>query len=309
MVNESKGLGRGLGALLGAELRVNTSRGGGRMPLSFMQPGAFQPRREIRQEPLEELAASIKASGVIQPIVVRPLPAGAVGDARYEIVAGERRWQAAKLAGLADIPVIVRELSDSQAVAVALIENIQREELTPAEEARALKRLIEEFQLTHEAVGKGVGRSRAAVSNLLRLLELPGDIIALIDAKKLSMGHARALLGLDDEAGAGAARAARRGAQLVGAGDGKSRAQGARGRGGRGGATQAIGGRERGVAHPASAGAAQAEGGWGCEDYRRSDGARGAGRRDRGNSRRRKTAVAAGSGRRHARRRPPLNGV
>ena len=185
---------------MGAELRVNTSRGGGRMPLSFMLPGAFQPRREIHQEPLEELAASIKASGVIQPIVVRPLPAGTVSDARYEIVAGERRWQAARLAGLADIPVIVRELSDSQAVAVALIENIQREALTPAEEARALKRLIEEFQLTHEAVGKGVGRSRAAVSNLLRLLELPGEIIGLIDARKLSMGHARALLGLDDEA-------------------------------------------------------------------------------------------------------------
>ena len=185
---------------MGAEPRASPSRGGGTLPIALMQPGAFQPRRAIHQEPLEELAASIKANGVIQPIVVRPLPAGALGPAKYEIVAGERRWQAAKLAGLADIPTIVRPLSDGQAAAVALIENIQREELTPAEEARALQRLIEEFQLTHDAVGKGVGRSRAAVSNLLRLLELPDEIVALIDAKKLSMGHARALLGLDEEA-------------------------------------------------------------------------------------------------------------
>lgn len=185
---------------MGAEVRASPSRGGGTLPVSLMQPGAFQPRREIHQEPLEELAASIKANGVIQPIVVRPLPAGTVGPAKYEIVAGERRWQAAKLAGLADIPTIVRELSDRQAVAVALIENIQREDLTPAEEARALKRLVVEFQLTHEAVGKGVGRSRAAVSNLLRLLDLPAEVLALIDAKKLSMGQARALLGLENEA-------------------------------------------------------------------------------------------------------------
>jgi len=164
-----------------------------------MQTGAFQPRREIHRQPLEELAASIKANGVIQPIVVRPLPAGTSGNARYEIVAGERRWQAAKLAGLADIPVIVRELSDSQAVAVALIENIQREELTPAEEARALQRLIGELSLTHAQVAEAVGRSRAAVSNLIRLLDLPAEVVALIDSKALSMGHARALLGLEDD--------------------------------------------------------------------------------------------------------------
>jgi ParB family transcriptional regulator, chromosome partitioning protein len=170
------------------------------LPLSLMQSGAFQPRHEILRQPLEELAASIKANGVIQPIVVRPLPAGTAGDAKYEIVAGERRWQAAKLAGLADIPVIVRELSDSQAVAVALIENIQREELTPAEEARALKRLIGEFSLTHADVAEAVGRSRAAVTNLLRLLDLPGEVVALIDSRSLSMGHARALLGLEDDA-------------------------------------------------------------------------------------------------------------
>lgn len=197
---ESRGLGRGLGALLGAQPTVSSSRGGGTLPVSLMQPGAFQPRREIHVQPLEELAASIKANGVIQPIVVRPLPAGALGAAKYEIVAGERRWQVAKLAGLTDIPVIVRELSDKQAVAVALIENIQREELTSAEEARALKRLIEEFSLTHSEVAESVGRSRAAVSNLIRLLDLPESVVDLIDAKKISMGHARALLGLEDDA-------------------------------------------------------------------------------------------------------------
>ena len=199
MARDSKGLGRGLGALLGAEPRVSASRGGGTLPLSLMQAGAFQPRREIHQQPLEELAASIKTNGVIQPIIVRPRPAGSSGDARYEIVAGERRWQAAKLAGLADIPVIVRELSDKQCVAVALIENIQREELTAAEEARALKRLVSEFSLTHQEVADSVGRSRAAVSNLMRLLDLPEGVVALIDSKVISMGHARALLGIEDD--------------------------------------------------------------------------------------------------------------
>ncbi len=200
MAGEPKGLGRGLGALLGAEPRASASRGAGRLPLSLMQSGAFQPRREIFRQPLEELAASIKASGVIQPIVVRPLQAASEGGARYEIVAGERRWQAAKIAGLTDIPVIVRELSDSQVVAVALIENIQREELTPAEEARALQRLIGEFSLTHAEVAEAVGRSRTAVTNLVRLLDLPAQVVALIDSKALSMGHARALLGLEDDA-------------------------------------------------------------------------------------------------------------
>jgi len=199
MAGESRGLGRGLGALLGAAPTVSSSRGGGTLPLSVMRPGAFQPRREIHQQPLEELAASIKANGVIQPIVVRPLPAGAPGVARYEIVAGERRWQAAKLAGLTDIPTIVRELSDRQALAVGLIENVQREELTAAEEARALKQLTEEFSLTQQEVADSVGRSRAAVSNLIRLLDLPAAVVALIDSKALSMGHARALLGLPNE--------------------------------------------------------------------------------------------------------------
>jgi ParB family chromosome partitioning protein len=200
MAAPSKGLGRGLQSLLGANPTVSASRGGGTLPISLMQPGAFQPRREIHQQPLEELAASIKANGVIQAIVVRPLPAGS-GSAKYEIVAGERRWQAAKLAGLTDIPVIVRQLSDKESVAVALIENIQREELTSAEEARALKRLIEEFSLSHSQVAETVGRSRAAVSNLIRLLDLPASVVDLIDSKAISMGHARALLGLDDDDG------------------------------------------------------------------------------------------------------------
>jgi len=200
MAGELRGLGRGLGALLGSTPTVSASRGAGTLPLSLMQPGAFQPRREIHQEPLEELAASIKANGVIEPIVVRPLPVGASGGAKYEIVAGERRWRAAKLAGLEDIPTIVREMSDRQAVAVGLIENIQREELTAAEEARSLKRLTEEFSLTQQQVADSVGRSRAAVSNLIRLLDLPEAVVALIDSKALSMGHARALLGLEEEA-------------------------------------------------------------------------------------------------------------
>jgi ParB family chromosome partitioning protein len=199
MTTPSKGLGRGLQSLLGAHLTVSPSRGAGTLPISLMQPGAFQPRRQIYQQPLDELAASIKAAGVIQAIVVRPLPAGS-GAAKYEIVAGERRWQAAKLAGLTDIPVIVRQLSDKESVAVALIENIQREELTSAEEARALKRLIEEFSLTHNEVADSVGRSRAAVSNLMRLLDLPASVVDLIDSKTISMGHARALLGLEDDA-------------------------------------------------------------------------------------------------------------
>ncbi len=186
--------------MLGATPTVSASRGGGTLPVTLMQPGPFQPRREIHQQPLEELAASIKANGVIEPIIVRAVPAGTDTTARYEIVAGERRWLAAKLAGLTDIPTIVRDISDQQAVAIALIENIQREELTAAEEARALKRLIEEFVLTHQEVADAVGRSRATVSNLIRLLELPDSVIALIDAKALSMGHARALLGLEDDA-------------------------------------------------------------------------------------------------------------
>jgi ParB family chromosome partitioning protein len=200
MSSEVRGLGRGLGALLGAELSVSPSRGGGTLPVSLMRPGAFQPRRDILKEPLEELAASIKANGVLQPIVIRPLPPAELRDGvRYEIVAGERRWQAAKLAGLKDIPAIVRDLSDREAALAALIENIQREELTSTEEARAFKRLVEEFSLTHQQIAELVGRSRTAVTNLMRLLELPPEVVDLVDERALAMGHARALLGLENE--------------------------------------------------------------------------------------------------------------
>jgi ParB family chromosome partitioning protein len=200
VVAESRGLGRGLNALLGATPTVSPSRGGGTLPLSLMQPGAFQPRREIQEQPLEELAASIKAQGVIEPIVVRRLAEASPDGARYEIIAGERRWRAAKLAGLTDIPAIVRELTDKEAVAIALIENIQREDLTAAEEARALKRLTAEFSLTQQEVADTVGRSRAAVSNLIRLLDLPERVVSMIDSKAIDMGHARALLGLAKDA-------------------------------------------------------------------------------------------------------------
>ena len=169
----------------------------GALPMSAIRQGSHQPRTHIHEEPLDELAASIKANGVIQPIVVRPMPGF---PHQFEIVAGERRWQAAKLAGLDEIPAVVRDLSDEEALAVALIENIQREDLTPAEEARALSRLAGEYALTHERLAEIIGRSRAAVSNLIRLLDLPAAVLALVDAKKLSMGHARALLGLAKEA-------------------------------------------------------------------------------------------------------------
>jgi ParB family chromosome partitioning protein len=203
MANESRGLGRGLQALLGAHplrpVAAGPRANDRSLPIAVIRAGASQPRKSIGQLPLEELAASIKTHGVIQPIVVRPIAKASAGEAGYEIVAGERRWHAAKLAGLAEIPVVIRELSDQEAVAVALIENIQREELTPAEEARSLKRLIEEFALTHQDAATAVGRSRAAVSNLIRLLDLPAEVVALIDEKAISMGHARALLGLDDD--------------------------------------------------------------------------------------------------------------
>jgi ParB family chromosome partitioning protein len=194
MTAPSKGLGRGLDSLLSAQPR-NLYRTGA-LPVSAIRQGSHQPRRQIRDEPLEELAASIKANGVIQPIVVRPVPGF---PHQFEIVAGERRWQASKLAGLTEIPAVIRDLSDQEALALALIENIQREELTPAEEARALRRLVGEFALTHERVAEVVGRSRAAVSNLLRLLDLPETVLALVDSKTISMGHARALLSLQED--------------------------------------------------------------------------------------------------------------
>jgi len=166
------------------------------LPLDLLQRGKYQPRVDMRQESLQELADSIKAQGIVQPIVVRPVE-GAVGASqRYEIIAGERRWRAAQIAGLATVPAVIRRVPDEAAIAMALIENIQRENLNPLEEARALERLITEFGITHQQAADAVGRSRAAVSNLLRLLELPDEISTFLEHRELEMGHARALLGL-----------------------------------------------------------------------------------------------------------------
>jgi ParB family chromosome partitioning protein len=171
----------------------------------LLQRGKYQPRIDLRQETLQELADSIKAQGVVQPIIVRPI-AGATGDngaqsteQRYEIIAGERRWRAAQIAGLHEIPAIIRRVPDAAAIAMALIENIQRENLNPLEEARALQRLITEFEMTHATAAEAVGRSRAAVSNLLRLLDLGEETKSLVEHRELEMGHARALLGIENK--------------------------------------------------------------------------------------------------------------
>jgi ParB family chromosome partitioning protein len=167
------------------------------LPLGLLQRGRYQPRVDMRQEALEELAISIRSQGVIQPIVVRPLEAPAPGETqRYEIIAGERRWRAAQIAGLSAIPAVIRRVADDAAIAMALIENIQREDLNPLEEARALERLIAEFSVTHQQAADAVGRSRAAVSNLLRLLELAPEVAELVEKRQLEMGHARTLLAL-----------------------------------------------------------------------------------------------------------------
>jgi ParB family chromosome partitioning protein len=206
-----KRLGRGLDALLSTSARAESteSRDTGQyreLAVELLKRGRYQPRLDIRQESLEDLADSIKAQGVVQPIVVRPIRETAEG-VRFEIIAGERRWRAAQLAGLQKVPVIVRDVPDEAAVAMALIENIQRENLNPLEESRALDRLIREFEMTHQQAAEAVGRSRAAVSNLLRLLELGDEVKALVEGRQLEMGHARALLGLaDPKAQAAAAR-------------------------------------------------------------------------------------------------------
>lgn len=167
-----------------------------RLPVDLLQRGKYQPRVDMHQDTLQDLADSIRAQGVIQPIVVRPLENSVAGQPlRYEIIAGERRWRAAQLAGLHEIPAVIRHIPDEAAVAMALIENIQRENLNPLEEARALERLIREFEMTHQTAAEAVGRSRAAVSNLLRLLELPDEVKTLVEKGELEMGHARALLG------------------------------------------------------------------------------------------------------------------
>jgi ParB family chromosome partitioning protein len=209
MMQKKPSLGRGLEALIGsaasrpaasdvlapaaAEPREELAR----LPLERLQRGRYQPRQDMRAESLQELADSIKAQGVVQPIVVRPLRSADPFEVpRYEIIAGERRWRAAQIAGLAEIPAIIRPIPDDAAIVVALIENIQRENLNPLEEARALDRLINEFQLTHQQAADAVGRSRAAVSNLLRLLELAPEVCELVEKREIEMGHARALLGL-----------------------------------------------------------------------------------------------------------------
>ena len=174
-----------------------------RLPVELLQRGRYQPRADMRNDTLTELADSIRTQGIIQPIIVRPV-AGADGaqrtggEQRYEIIAGERRWRAAQLAGLTEIPAIIRHVPDEAAVAMALIENIQREDLNPLEEARAFERLIAEFGLTHNQVAEAVGRSRAAVTNLLRLIELAPEVGELVERRELDMGHARALLGLEN---------------------------------------------------------------------------------------------------------------
>ena len=180
-----------------------------KIPVDLLQRGKYQPRIDLRQETLQELADSIKAQGVVQPIIVRPI-ASATGDngaqvigqgseQRYEIIAGERRWRAAQLAGLHEIPAVIRRVPDEAAIAMALIENIQRENLNPLEEARALQRLITEFEMTHATAAEAVGRSRAAVSNLLRLLDLGEETKSLVEHREIEMGHARALLGIDNK--------------------------------------------------------------------------------------------------------------
>jgi ParB family chromosome partitioning protein len=195
MAAKKRGLGRGLDALLGAvddtDQPKQTQTGPSALPIDLISRGRYQPRRNFDEDKLRELADSIAAQGVVQPVVVRPVD----GD-RYELIAGERRWRAAQLAGLSDIPAVIREVDDQTAMAMGLIENIQRDDLNPLEEAQALQRLTDEFALTHQQAAVAVGRSRAAVSNLLRLLDLNPEVKALIDQGKLEMGHARALLSL-----------------------------------------------------------------------------------------------------------------
>ena len=190
-----KGLGRGLDALLaGSDARAEDELRS--LPVDRLKPGKYQPRTHMDQASLAELAASIKAQGVMQPILVRAID-NTPGAERYEIVAGERRWRAAQLAGLSDVPVLVRRIPDEQALEMALIENIQRENLNPLEEAQGLLRLIDEFGLTHQQAADAVGRSRPAASNLLRLLQLSAPVQELLMTGKLDMGHARALLPLN----------------------------------------------------------------------------------------------------------------
>jgi ParB family transcriptional regulator, chromosome partitioning protein len=193
---KKRGLGKGLDALLGNPaqrvLENNNSDSLKEIAVDLLQRGQYQPRRDFNKESLQELADSITAQGIIQPIVVRGLPR----SEKFEIIAGERRWRAAQLAGLKDVPVVIKDVPDKTVMCIALIENIQREDLNPLEEAEALVRLIEEFDMTHETIAEAVGRSRSAVTNLLRLLELNIKVKEFVEARKIDMGHARALLAL-----------------------------------------------------------------------------------------------------------------
>ncbi len=198
-------LGRGLDALLSKPVADTAAVTGHaadslqNIPVELLQRGQYQPRVDMRQDTLENLANSIRSQGVVQPIVARPLKRQNGKAQCYEIVAGERRWRAAQMAGLAEIPAVVRDVSDDAAIATALIENIQRENLNPLEEAAALERLIREFDLTHQEGAEAIGRSRASVSNLLRLLELSDKVKPLLESRQLEMGHARALLSITDK--------------------------------------------------------------------------------------------------------------
>jgi len=195
-VVKKRGLGKGLDALLGnpAEKISENSNSDSLKTLAvdLLQRGQYQPRKDFNKESLQELADSISAQGIVQPIVVRALPR----TKKFEIIAGERRWRAAQLAGLQDVPVVIKDVPDKTVMCIALIENIQREDLNPLEEAEALARLIEEFDMTHDTIAEAVGRSRSAVTNLLRLLELNTKVKKLVESRKIDMGHARALLAL-----------------------------------------------------------------------------------------------------------------
>lgn len=193
-----KGLGRGLEALLAGNEAADQDQQR-TLPLSALQPGKYQPRTRMDPGSLEELAASIRAQGLMQPILVRPLGRLA-GEERFEIVAGERRWRAAQMAGLTEAPALIREIPDESALAMALIENIQRENLNPLEEASGIQRLIDEFSMTHQQAADALGRSRPSTSNLLRLLQLASPVQDLLMDGKIDMGHARALLPLPGEA-------------------------------------------------------------------------------------------------------------
>ncbi len=194
MTVKKRGLNRGLDALLGS-VSLSAEKSHEQLqalPIEYLQRGKYQPRRDIDPEKLQELADSIKAQGIIQPVVVRK-----ISFERYEIVAGERRWRAAQLAGLQQVPVVIRDIDDQATMAIALIENIQREDLNPLEEAEALRRLLDEFGMTHQQIADAVGKSRVTVTNLLRLMDLQPEVKKLLISRELEMGHARALLSLD----------------------------------------------------------------------------------------------------------------